>query len=759
MDKNNQGNKNKKSGKKPLRLSSAGRLQLRKNLGPDQIKSGSSQKKAKTIQIVFKKKTSQKKGISFSQRTHFNKAQTFKKNLGKTQGKKFDYLSSSEPLLKKNEGGKKIDSKKFDAKKIAPKRQKVKTLNPEDKNKLDINKVLAEEEQEFDKLPSLAKLKRAREKEKLKLQTSETTKYSREVKIPEVITVQELANRMSERVADVVKSLMKMGVMATATQSIEADTAEIIINEFGHKPKRVAEVDVLKDIEDLKDKDEDLLSRPPVVTIMGHVDHGKTTILDYIRKSDIAEKESGGITQHIGAYQISGKKGQKITFIDTPGHEAFSNMRARGSKTTDIVIIVIAVDDGIKPQTIEAISHAKASKAPIIIAFNKIDKPGADIDKIRNDLLSQEIIVEKLQGEIQDVEISAAKGTNIEKLEEAIFLQAELLNLKANPNRSARGVVIESRLEKGRGPVATILIQKGTLKVGDYFVSGSEFGRVRALINDKGINVKEAPPSCPIEILGLDGIPLAGDDFVVVDSDSVGKEIAEYRSKKDKIKLVKNKTNVENIFEKIGSGEIAKLPIIIKADVQGSAEAIDNSLMKLSTDEVEAEIIYKGVGAITESDVSLASSIKGFIVGFNVRAIPQARDLAKRDGVDLRYYSIIYELIDDMKKLMGGLLAPNIKEEITGNVEIREVFKISKIGNVAGCYVTEGFIRRDSKIRILRDNVVIHEGKIDSLKRFKDEVKDVQQGYECGVTIQEYNDIQKGDIIETFLIQEQARQL
>ena len=662
-------------------------------------------------------------------------------------------------MINKNETTKKIDSKKFEAKKITPKRPKIKTLNPEEKAKLDINKVLAEEEQEFDKLPSLAKLKRAREKEKQKLQTSDIKKYSREVKIPEVITVQELANRMSEKVADVVKELMKIGVMATATQSIETDTAEIIITEFGHKPKRVAEVDILKDIEDLNDPDEDLITRPPVVTIMGHVDHGKTTILDYIRKSDVAQRESGGITQHIGAYQITGKNKKKITFIDTPGHEAFSNMRSRGSKTTDIVIIVIAADDGIKPQTIEAISHAKASKAPIIIAFNKIDKPGVKTDKIRTDLLTHEIIVEKLQGDIQDVEISATKGTNIEKLEEAIFLQAELLNLKANPNRSARGVIIESRLEKGRGPVATVLIQKGTLKIGDYFVSGSEHGRVRALINDNGVSVKKATPSCPIEVVGADGIPLAGDDFVVVDSDSISKEIAEYRAKKDKIKIVKNKTNVENIFEKIGSGDIAKLPIIIKADVQGSAEAIDASLKKLSTEEVEADIIFKGVGAITESDVSLASSIEGFIVGFNVRAIPQARDLAKRDGVDLRYYSIIYELIDDMKKLMGGLLSPNIREQITGNVEIREVFKISKVGSVAGCYVTEGFIRRDSKVRILRDNIVIHEGKIDSLKRFKDEVKDVQQGYECGVTVQEYNDIQKGDVIETFSIQEQARQL
>ena len=564
---------------------------------------------------------------------------------------------------------------------------------------------------------------------------------------------------MAEKTADVVKELMKLGIMVTANQSIEGDTAELVATELGHKSTRVSDFDVLKDIEDIEDPEDELQSRPPVVTIMGHVDHGKTSILDSIRKSDVASKEAGGITQHIGAYQITTEKDKKITFIDTPGHEAFTNIRARGAKTTDIVVLVIAADDGIKPQTQEAISHAKAAKVPIIIAINKIDTPGANPEKVRTELLSYEIVVEKLSGEVQDVEVSATKNMNIDKLQEAILLQAEILNLKANPNRKSRGVVLESRLEKGRGPVATILIQKGTLKIGDVFVSGSEWGKIRALRNDKGEKEETALPGSPIEILGLNDNPQAGDDFIVVNSEFTAREIAKYRLSEKKKNLTINKSNVENMFEKIAAGEISKLPVIVKADVQGSADAIDSSLEKLSTNEVKTDVIFKGVGAITESDVALANSSKGFIIGFNVRAIPQARDMAKREGVDLKYYSVIYELIDDVKKLMGGLLSPNISEKITGNVEIREVFKISKIGNVAGCFVKEGFIKRDSKIRILRDNVVVHEGKIDSLKRFKDEVKDVQQGYECGVTIEEYNDIKKGDIIETFSIQKEAREL
>jgi len=751
--------KNKKN-KKPLKLSSEGRLQLRKNLGPDQVKRQSSNKKSKTIQIVFKKKTSSKTDSSFSKRQVFSKRPEKRQetNQNNIKGKKLNKLFTA-PILTKSDVNKKIDTKKFDNKKTNTKKIK-RTLNPDDKvGKFDVNKVLQQEEQEYDKLPSLAKIKRARERERLKTQSLDNTKVSRDVTIPEIITVQDLANRMAEKTADVVKELMKLGIMVTANQSIEGDTAELVATELGHKSNRVSDIDVLKDIEDIEDPEDELQSRPPVVTIMGHVDHGKTSILDSIRKSDVASKEAGGITQHIGAYQITTEKDKKITFIDTPGHEAFTNIRARGAKTTDIVVLVIAADDGIKPQTQEAISHAKAAKVPIIIAINKIDTPGANPEKVRTELLSYEIVVEKLSGEVQDVEVSATKNMNIDKLQEAILLQAEILNLKANPNRKSRGVVLESRLEKGRGPVATILIQKGTLKIGDVFVSGSEWGKIRALRNDKGEKEEIALPGSPIEILGLNDNPEAGDDFIVVNSEFTAREIAKYRLSEKKKNLTINKSNVENMFEKIAAGEISKLPVIVKADVQGSADAIDSSLEKLSTNEVKTDVIFKGVGAITESDVALANSSKGFIIGFNVRAIPQARDMAKREGVDLKYYSVIYELIDDVKKLMGGLLSPNISEKITGNVEIREVFKISKIGNVAGCFVKEGFIKRDSKIRILRDNVVVHEGKIDSLKRFKDEVKDVQQGYECGVTIEEYNDIKKGDIIETFSIQKEAREL
>tara|TARA_B100000965_G_scaffold406132_1_gene443349 strand:+ start:749 stop:3010 length:2262 start_codon:yes stop_codon:yes gene_type:complete len=751
--------KNKKN-KKPLKLSSEGRLQLRKNLGPDQVKRQSSNKKSKTIQIVFKKKTSSKTDSSFSKRQVFSKRPEKRQetNQNNIKGKKLNKLFTA-PILTKSDVHKKIDTKKFDNKKTNTKKIK-RTLNPDDKvGKFDVNKVLQQEEQEYDKLPSLAKIKRARERERLKTQSLDNTKVSRDVTIPEIITVQDLANRMAEKTADVVKELMKLGIMVTANQSIEGDTAELVATELGHKSNRVSDIDVLKDIEDIEDPEDELQSRPPVVTIMGHVDHGKTSILDSIRKSDVASKEAGGITQHIGAYQITTEKDKKITFIDTPGHEAFTNIRARGAKTTDIVVLVIAADDGIKPQTQEAISHAKAAKVPIIIAINKIDTPGANPEKVRTELLSYEIVVEKLSGEVQDVEVSATKNMNIDKLQEAILLQAEILNLKANPNRKSRGVVLESRLEKGRGPVATILIQKGTLKIGDVFVSGSEWGKIRALRNDKGEKEEIALPGSPIEILGLNDNPEAGDDFIVVNSEFTAREIAKYRLSEKKKNLTINKSNVENMFEKIAAGEISKLPVIVKADVQGSADAIDSSLEKLSTNEVKTDVIFKGVGAITESDVALANSSKGFIIGFNVRAIPQARDMAKREGVDLKYYSVIYELIDDVKKLMGGLLSPNISEKITGNVEIREVFKISKIGNVAGCFVKEGFIKRDSKIRILRDNVVVHEGKIDSLKRFKDEVKDVQQGYECGVTIEEYNDIKKGDIIETFSIQKEAREL
>ena len=543
---------------------------------------------------------------------------------------------------------------------------------------------------------------------------------------------------------------MQLGVMANATQSLEADTAQLVAEELGHKVVLVKDGDVLNDIKDYEDKVKDLIKRPPVVTIMGHVDHGKTSLLDAFRKTNIASGEAGGITQHIGAYQTENNN-KKITFIDTPGHAAFSNMRARGSQTTDIIILVVAADDGIKPQTIESIAHAKSAKVPIIVAINKIDLPNSDPDKVRNELLTHEVIVEKLSGDVLDIEVSATKNLNLEKLEEAIHLQSDLLDLKANPNRTARGVIIESKLEKGRGSVATVLVQKGTLKVSDIFVSGAEWGKVKALVNDKGQNLNQAEPSLPVEVLGFDSNPLAGDDFIVVENEATARKIAQYRSSKLQIqKNTVSKTNVEEMFEQINKGEAKTLPVIIKTDVQGSAEAIENSLTKLSTDEVKVSVIYKGVGAITESDISLAGSSNGFIVGFNVRALPHARDIAKRDGVDIKYYSIIYELIDDVKNLLSGLLKPDVSENITGNVEIREVFNISKVGNIAGCMVKDGYISRKSKIRVIRDSIVIHKGEISSLKRFKEEVSEVKSGFECGVMLENFSDIKVGDIIETF---------
>ena len=739
---------NKNKNKKPLKLSSSGRLQIRKNLGPSKTVN-KNQGNKKTIQIVFRNKNNQQKSSSTTQ-SNYRGSSSFRTPASPS-------FTPSLTKTKKNfqNKGKKVEDKKKDQ----PKRSSLKPSS-EESGKLNLTKILEREEQEYDKFPSLAKLKRAREKEKLKInETEQETKISREITIPEIITVQELANRMAEKTADVVKALMKMGVMANAAQSLEADTAVLVASELGHNVKIVNDDDILKDIEDTKDKEEDLLPRAPVVTIMGHVDHGKTSILDAFRSSNVVSGEAGGITQHIGAYQINNNN-KKITFIDTPGHEAFSNMRARGSKTTDIIILVVAADDGLKPQTIESISHAKAANVPIIVAINKMDLPAADPEKVRNELLNHEIIVEKMSGDILDVEISALKKTNLEKLEQAIHLQAELLNLKANPNRKARGVIIESKLEKGRGSVATVLVQKGTLKVGDIFISGSEWGKVKALINDKGSNINLAEPSLPVEVLGFDSNSLAGDDFIVVENENIARKISEYRSSKEMQKRnTVIKTNVENMFEKISTGKASSLPVIIKADVQGSAEAIENSISKLSTEEVATKVVYKGVGAITESDVALANSSKGFIVGFNVRAIPQARDIAKRDGVDIKYYSIIYELIDDIKNLLGGLLKPDIKENITGNVEIREIFSISKIGNIAGCFVKDGVISRNSHVRLLRDNVVIHTGKISSLKRFKEEVKEVKNNLECGVMIENYSDIKVNDIIETFEIIETARKL
>lgn len=608
---------------------------------------------------------------------------------------------------------------------------------------------------------SLAAMRRQREKRKMAGQEMPQQKVIRDVTIPEVITVQELANRLAERSSDVIKSLMKMGVMATITQSIDGDTAELIATEFGHQVKRIAESDIEIGLHQAEDQDSQLLSRSPVVTIMGHVDHGKTSLLDALRKTDVVSGEAGGITQHIGAYQVTMKSGQKITFIDTPGHAAFTEMRARGANVTDIVVLVVAADDGVKDQTIEAIAHAKAANVPLIVAINKIDKPGAEPDRVRNMLMQHEVFLEKLGGETMDVEVSAKQGTNLDKLEETILLQAEVLELKANPNRLAEGAIVESRLERGKGVVSTVLVQKGTLKVGDLFVAGAEHGRVRALIDDHGKPVDQAGPSVPVEVLGFNGAPLAGDDFVVVDNENRAREISEFRQRRmrEAKSAISARGTMEQMFSKIAAGEIKELPVIIKSDVQGSMEAISSSLTKLATEEVGVNILHAAVGEITESDVTLAKASGAMIVGFNVRANPQARDAARKDGIDIRYYSIIYDVIDDVKANLGGLLAPTLREQYLGAAEIRDVFNISKVGKIAGCMVTEGIVKRGAKVRLLRDNIVIHEGSLKTLKRFKDEVKEVREGYECGMAFENYNDIKTGDTIECFEIEEILRTL
>ena len=586
-------------------------------------------------------------------------------------------------------------------------------------------------------------------------------KIIREVVIPEVITVQELANRMAEKGADVIKKLMSLGVMATINQPIDADTAQIVVEEFGHKFKRVADSDVELGLGGSEDKPEDLLPRPPVVTVMGHVDHGKTSLLDALRETNVAAKEAGGITQHIGAYQITVKTGDKITFIDTPGHEAFSEMRARGAKVTDIVVLVVAANDGIMPQTVEAIRHAQAAEVPIVVAINKIDLPGADPMKVKTALLQHGIAVEEMGGDCLCAEVSAKKRINIDKLVEAILLQAEILDLKANPNRAAEGAVIEAKMEKGRGSVATVLVQKGTLKVGDIIIAGKEWGHVRAMFNENGKKVFEADPATPVEVLGLQGTPAAGDDFIVVADETQAKQVTNYRICKERdAKIVKSaKSAMEQMLDKIKSGESKHLPIIIKADVQGSIEALEGTLNKLSTDEVSVQILHSAVGPISESDISLAKASHALIIGFNVRAIPQARDAARRDGVEIKYYSIIYDVADDVKKGLEGMLSPELREKLLGYAEIREVYNITGVGKVAGCMITEGMVKRGAKIRLLRDNVVIHDGSIGQLKRFKEDVKEVREGYECGISFENYNDIQKGDFIECYEIEEIAAKL
>ncbi len=616
------------------------------------------------------------------------------------------------------------------------------------------------------RFPSLAAQRRARERERMKsMQPQESVKFTRDVKVPDAITVQELANRMAERGGDVIKALMKMGVMATINQTIDAETAELIVDEFGHRMVRVSDSDVELGLmtTETQDDEGDLVSRAPVVTVMGHVDHGKTSLLDALRKTDVVAGEAGGITQHIGAYQVTLEDGSKISFIDTPGHAAFTEMRARGANVTDLVILVVAANDGIMPQTVEALNHAKAAGVPMIVAINKIDLPEANPDKVRQELLSHELIVESLGGDVLDVEVSAKKGLNLDKLEEAILLQAEILELRSNPNRIANGTVIESKLDKGRGPVATVLVQGGTLKTGDIFVAGAEWGRVRALVNDRGQNVKEAGPAVPVEILGLQGAPNAGDEFAVVESESKAREIAEFRQRKmrEAQTLAAGRGSLEQMFSAIAAGEQKELAVVIKGDVHGSVEAIATSLTKLAedSDEVNLRVLHSGVGAINESDVTLAGSTGAMLVGFNVRANAQAREMARRDNVDIRYYSIIYNLIDDVRGLLSGLLAPTLRETFLGNAEIREVFNITKVGKVAGCYVTEGEVRRGAKVRLLRDSVVIHEGSLKTLKRFKDEVKEVKSGFECGMAFENYDDVKAGDVIECFQVEEIAREL
>lgn len=588
-----------------------------------------------------------------------------------------------------------------------------------------------------------------------------TEKVIKEVVIPEIITVQELANRMAEKSAEVIKKLMSLGVMATINQPIDADTAQIVVEEFGHKFKRVAESDVEQSLIGADDTDEQLLPRAPVVTVMGHVDHGKTSLLDALRETNVAGREAGGITQHIGAYQITVKSGDKITFIDTPGHEAFSEMRARGAKVTDIVVLVVAANDGIMPQTIEAIRHAQAAEVPIVVAINKIDLPGADPMKVKTSLLQHGIGVEEMGGESLCAEVSAKKRINIDKLVEAILLQAEMLDLKANPNRNAEGAVIEAKMEKGRGTVVTALVQKGTLRVGDICIAGKEWGHIRAMFNEHGQKVQEAGPAAPVEILGLQGTPSAGDDFVVVADEGKAKEITGYRIRKEReAKLVKSaKSAMEQMLDKIKSGEVKHLPIIIKADVQGSIEAIEGTVSKLSNDEVSVQILHSAVGAISESDVTLAKASHALIIGFNVRANAQARDMARRDEVEIKYYSIIYDVLDDIKKGLEGMLSPELKEKLLGYAEIREVYNITGVGKVGGCMITEGLVKRGAKIRLLRDNVVIHDGSIGQLKRFKEDVKEVKEGFECGISFENYNDIQKGDFIECYEIEEIAAKL
>ncbi len=644
------------------------------------------------------------------------------------------------------------------AKKGEPKRRE---------GKLTLDMVERITEGDDDRVRSLAAYRRAQQKEKERraklMGGGDRERITREVTIPETITVQDLANRMAIRVADIIKFMMRQGQMVKQADVLDADTAELIATEYGHIVKRVAESDVEEGLSGEVDAEEDLKPRPPVVTIMGHVDHGKTSLLDALRETDVAAGEAGGITQHIGAYQVRLKDGSRVTFLDTPGHAAFSSMRARGAQVTDVVVLVVAADDGVMPQTAEAISHAKASGVPLIVAVNKIDKPDANPERVLQELLQHEIVTENFGGEVLHVEVSALKKTGLDKLVETILLQAELLDIKANPKRAAEATVIESRLDRGRGVVATVLVQKGTLKRGDIVVAGAQWGRVRALANERGQMLNEAGPSEPVEIMGLEGVPDPGDTMQVVENENRAREIADYRQRKRRERMsvgASRGNSLEQMMARIKDTGASELPVLIKADVQGSAEAITGSLDKLGTEEVQARTVHSGVGAINESDVQLAKTSGASVIGFNVRASKEARDLAEREGVEIRYYSIIYDLIDDIKGVMSGMLAPINRETFLGNAEVLEVFQISKVGKVGGCRVTEGVVRKGAKVRILRDNVVIQEmGVLTTLKRFKDEVNEVVMGQECGMSFGQFQDIKKGDVVECFNVEVVQRTL
>ena len=637
---------------------------------------------------------------------------------------------------------------------------RAKTRDPQRRRtgKLTIANALDDEERQR----SLASVRRAREREKAARQRrGDGQRVVRDVIIPETITVQDLAARMSMRAVDLVKELMQQGQMVTANAVLDADTAQLIAEDLGHTVKRVAESDVEEGLGGEADADADLKTRPPVVTIMGHVDHGKTSLLDALRQTDVVGGEAGGITQHIGAYQIDIGENRKITFLDTPGHAAFTQMRARGADVTDIIILVVAADDSIMPQTEEAISHAKAAGVPMIVAINKIDKPDANAAKVRTDLLQHEIQVEGMGGEVQDVEVSALQKINLDGLQEAILLQAEFLDLKANPDRAAEGAVVEARLEKGRGAVTTMLVARGTLKSGDIVVAGQAWGKVRAMSDDKGKPMKSAGPSVPVEILGLSGTPEPGDKFYVVESEARAREVAEFRtrSRRDKDAAKSSGTSLEQMMAQLQDSEIKEMPIVIKGDVQGSIEAIVGSLDKFSNDEVRVRILHTGVGGISESDVILAQASNAPVIGFNVRANKQAREEAERSGVEIRYYAVIYDLIDDIKGVLSGMLEPELRETFLGNAEILEVFNISKHGKVAGCRITEGKVERGAKVRLIRDSVVIHEGELSQLKRFKDDVNDVPMGQECGMSFANYEDMKAGDVIECFSVERVSRTL